>query len=41
MLHYQGFIYISEIIQIELISRYHGNLLASHFGINKIYELVA
>ena len=41
MLHYQGLFYVPKIIRIELISRYHDNLLVGHFGIEKIYELVA
>ena len=36
MLHYQGLPYTPEII-----SRYHDNLLANHFGIKKTHELVA
>ena len=40
-LYQQSLSYIPEIIWIELISRYHNNLLASHFGIKKTYELVA
>ena len=41
ILHYQGLPYIPEIIWTELISRHHDNPLASHFGIEKTYELVA
>ena len=41
ILHHQGLPYVSEIIRTELISRYHDNPLASHFGIEKIHELIA
>ena len=34
-LHHQGLFYIPEIIRTELIGKYHNNLLASHFGIEK------
>ena len=40
VLHYQGLLFISEIIQIKLISRYHNIFLASYFGINKTRELI-
>ena len=40
MLHHQSLSYISEIIQIELISRYHNDLLVGHFGIKKSRKLV-
>ena len=40
MLHYQDLPYVPEIIQTELISRHHNNLLPGHFGIKKIRELV-
>lgn len=33
ILYYQSFLYIPKIICSEMISRYHNNLLASHFGI--------
>ena len=36
VLYYQGLSYIPEIIQTELISIYHDNPLAGHFGIKKI-----
>ena len=39
VLHYQGLLYIPEIIQTELISRHHNDPLASHFGIEKTREL--
>ena len=41
VLHHQDLPYVPEIIQTELISRHHDNLLASHFGIKKTHELVA
>ena len=41
MLHHQGLPYVPEIIQTELISRHYNDLLAGHFGIKKIRELVA
>ena len=40
ILHHQSLPYISEIIRTELISRYHNDLLAGHFGIKKTQELV-
>ena len=40
MLYYQGLLYVPEIIQTELISRYHNNSLADYFGINKICKFV-
>ncbi len=39
--HYQGFPYVLKVICSELISRYHDNLLASHFGIKKTWKLIA
>ena len=33
VLHHQGFPYVPEIIQIELISKHHNNPLAGYFGI--------
>ena len=39
VLHYQGLPYIPEIIQMELISKHHDNLLAGHFGIEKTQKL--
>ncbi len=41
MLHHQGQLYVSEIVKTELISRYHDNLLAGYFGIDKTRELIA
>ena len=41
MLHYQGLLYVPEIIQTELISRYHDNPLVGHFGIEKTRKFVA
>ena len=40
ILHHQGLPYVPEIIRTELISRYHDNPLAGHFGIEKTRELV-
>ena len=40
VLHFQGLLYIPEIIYIELISQYHNNLLVAHFEIEKTRELV-
>ena len=41
VLHYQGFLYVPEIIRTELISRHHNNPLVGHFGIEKTRELIA
>ena len=41
VLHYQGLLYVPEIIQTKFISRHHNNPLTSHFGIKKTRELVA
>ena len=41
VLYYQGFPYVLKIIQIELISRHHNNLLIGYFGMKKTYELIA
>ena len=41
ILHYQGLLYVPEIIQIELISRHRNDPLAGHFGIKKTRELIA
>ena len=41
VLQYKGFLYIPEIIQLELISRHHDNLLVGHFEIDKTRELIA
>ena len=41
MLQYQGFSYISEIIELELISSHYNNLLPSPFDIKKTHKLVA
>ncbi len=35
MFYYQGLPYILKVICSKLISRYHNNLLAGHFGIEK------
>ena len=40
VLHYQSLPFIPKVIQIELISQHHNNLLASHFGFNKTRELI-
>lgn len=36
ILYYQSLIYIPKLIKIELISRYHDNLLVGHYSIRKI-----
>ena len=41
VLHHQRLPYVPEIMQTELISRHHDNLLAGHFGIEKTHELIA
>ncbi len=41
VLHYQGLPYVPKVIRSELISRYHNDLLAGHFGIEKTRELIA
>ena len=41
VLHHQGLPYVPEIIRTELISRYHDDPLAGHFGIEKTRELIA
>ncbi len=41
VLHYQGLPYVPKVIHSELISRHHNDLLAGHFGIEKIHELIA
>ncbi len=40
MFHYQGLLYILKVIHSELISRYHNDLFADHFGIEKTQELI-
>ena len=40
VLHYQGLLFISKIIWIELISWFHNNLLLGHFGIDKTKEFI-
>lgn len=35
LLYYQGCSYVSKVVHSELISRYHNNLLAGLFGIEK------
>ena len=41
VLYHQGLLFILETIRIELISQYHNDYLARHFGINKIKNLVS
>ncbi len=41
VLHYQSLLYVLKVIRSELISRYHNDPLASHFGIEKTCELIA
>lgn len=38
--HHQGFLYVSNIVYFEIMSRYYDDLLASHFGIKKIKSLL-
>ena len=38
--HHQGLLFVPEAIQTVLISRYHNDLLAEHFGIDKTREPV-
>lgn len=40
MFLYQGFLYIPEVIWTKLIRRHHNNPLSSHFGIDKVQELI-
>ncbi len=41
VLHYKDLPYVPKVIRSELISRYHNDSLASHFGIKKTRELIA
>ena len=41
VLYYQSFSYILKVIRSELISRHYNNPHASHFGIEKTWELIA
>ena len=41
VLHYQVLLYVPKVIHSELINRYHNNLLADPFGIEKTQELIA
>ncbi len=41
MLHYQGLPYVPKVIYSELISRYHDDPLAGHFGIERTRKLIA
>lgn len=41
MLYFQRLLYMSKIIQTELINWYHINLLATHFRIEETWKLVA
>lgn len=40
MLYWENLPNVSEVIGIELISKHHNNLLASHFEMYKIQELI-
>ena len=40
VLHYQELLFVSEIIQRKLISKYHNDFLVGHFGINKSKGLI-
>lgn len=39
--YYQSLFYVSKVICSKFISRYHDDLLARHFGMEKIRELIA
>ena len=41
VLYHQGFLYVLKIIQTELISRHHDDLLAGYFGIEKTREFLS
>ena len=41
VLHYQGLLFVPEAIRMELLNWHHDDLLAGHFGIEKIRELLA
>ena len=41
MLQYREFPYVSEIIRSEMINCHHDDLLAGHFGIDKIRDLIS
>ena len=41
VLHHQRLPLVPEVIQTELISQYHDNPLARHFGINKTKDLIS
>ena len=41
VLHHQNLPFVPEVIQKELISRHHDNLLAGSFGFDKTQELIA
>ena len=41
VLYHQRLLFVPEIIQIKLISRYYNDLLADHFDINKTGELIS
>ena len=41
VLHFQGLLYLPEIIRIEKISKYYDNPLARYFGTKKTRKLLA
>ncbi len=41
MLHYQSLPYVPKVICLELINRYHDDLLAGHCGLEKTCKLIA
>ncbi len=41
VLHYQSLPYVPKVIRSELISKYHNDPLAGHFGIEKTRKLIA
>ncbi len=40
ILNYQSLLYFFEVYQIEPVDFYHDNLLAKHFGIQKVQNLI-
>ena len=40
VLYYQGLSFVPEAIRLKLISQYHNDSLAGHFGIHKTRELI-
>ena len=40
VLYYQSFLYVPKAICLELINKYHNNLLIGYFGIKKMQKLI-